>query len=222
MHKTKKVVLFDIDHTIFDTNQYRKNLYTNLAKEIGHDVNEFQNIAQKIYDEIRKVSPYLTPEPFLKNILTLAKKPTDFKKINNVFWNRELYESCVYPDVKETFSYLVDRNIQIGIFSTGDLAHQKIKIGGLKEYLTENHIYISPDKFKTIKDTFIPNTKYRTYLVDDYPQILESAKSHNKNIFTVFIKRKKHHSSLVIPENFKPDATIVDLNQLIDIIRTDN
>lgn len=222
MQKNNTVVLFDIDHTIFNTNIYRKNLFINLAKELGHDPNEFYEIGQNVYENIRKTTPYLTPELFLKNVFKHSKKATGLKKLNSVFWNKELYDSCVYPDVKKTFSYLFTEKVQIGIFSTGDFTHQRIKIASLMEYLTENHIYISLDKFKIIKDTLKIYKKYRTYIVDDYPQILEGVKAYNENVFTVFIKRQKNHPGLVIPDNFKPDATITTLSQLIDIIEINN
>ncbi len=216
-----KLVLFDIDHTIFNATLYRNNLYANLAKEIGSDVKKFSETATKKYEQLRKTTYFFTPDLFLKTILAQSEKATDLKKIEAVFWNKELYESCVYPDVKKVFADLVKKGIQIGIFSTGDLAHQKIKIESLKEYLSENHIYISQDKFKIIKGTLDGYKKYQIYLIDDYPQILESAKMHNKNVFTVFIKREESYRGLLIPDNFEPDATINNLDQLTDIIRTE-
>ena len=220
--KFNKIVLFDIDHTIFDTILYRNNLYKNLAKEFNADVNEFSEIAQNEYIKLRKTTYYLDPDVFLNTILTHSEKKIDHQKLKVIFWDKKLYEKSIYPDVKNVFSYLAKNNIQIGIFSTVESTHQKIKIESLNEYLTENHIYISKDKFKIIKKTFAKYKNHQVYLVDDYPQILESTKSHHKNIFTVFIKRQKAHSNLVIPENFKPDASITNLNQLIDIIETNN
>ena len=220
--KFNKIVLFDIDHTIFDTILYRNNLYKNLAKEFNADVNEFSEIAQNEYIKLRKTTYYLDPDVFLNTILTHSEKKIDHQKLKVIFWDKKLYEKSIYPDVKNVFSYLAKNNIQIGIFSTGESTHQKIKIESLNEYLTENHIYISKDKFKIIKKTFAKYKNHQVYLVDDYPQILESTKFHHKNIFTVFIKRQKAHSNLVIPENFKPDASITNLNQLIDIIETNN
>jgi len=222
MQKSKSIVLFDIDHTIFNASLYRKNLYINLAKGLGHDVKKFSIAAKKDYEKLRKTTYFFTPDLLLKTILTHSEKSSDFKKAQSVFWDTELYESCVYADVKKAFSQLVEMGIQIGIFSTGDLAHQKIKIESLKEYLSENHVYISPDKFKIIKGTIDGYKKNLIYMVDDYPQILESAKAHNKNVFTVFIKRSESYRGLVIPDNFKPDATITNLGQLTAIIRTNN
>lgn len=215
-----KIVLFDIDHTVFDTNLYRKNLYKNLALEMGVDPHKFSQTAQVAYQNLRKNTYYLDPAVFLNTILNKSENSTDLKKLESIFWENALYESCIYPDVKQTFKYLNSKNITVGIFSTGDLKHQKIKIDSLKEFLSDEHIHISPDKFKTIKDTINVYKNYQTFLVDDYPQILENAKLHHKNIFTVFIKRKIPHSGLVIPKNFKPDGTIKTLHELIDIIET--
>lgn len=222
LQKPNKIVLFDIDHTIFDTILYRNNLYNNLALKIGTDVDKFSESAKKEYEKLRKTTYYLDPVVFLKTILIHSENKTSLEKLKAVFWDKNLYESCIYPDVKKVFKYLAKNTIKIGIFSTGELEHQKIKIESLKEYLTENHIHISKDKFKIIKATFNAYKTSKTFLVDDYPQILERAKKHDKNIFTVFIKRETSHRDLIIPENFKPDAIITSLNQLIDIIKTNN
>ncbi len=219
--KSNKIILFDIDHTIFDTILYRKNLYANLAKSLDYDIDEFSKIAIEEYALLRKKSHYLDPDPFLKNLLERSKKSVDFKKIEAAFWNKKLYESCVYPDVKNTFSYLNKIDIQIGIFSTGHLAHQNIKIESLREYLADNHIYISPNKLKIVKDTFTIYKENKTYIIDDYPEILQEVKKHHKDVFTVWIKRDNAYFDPKLPKNFKPDATITKLIQLIDIINTD-
>ncbi len=220
--KPNTIILFDIDHTIFNTHLYRKKLYENLAKEIGADVKYFTKTARSEYKKLRKTTYYLDPDVFLKTILAHFAKSTELKKLKSVFWDSKLYESCIYKDVKETFSLINQRGLNIGIFSTGDMDHQKIKIESLKEFLSDNHIYISKDKFKIIKDTFEIYKEHHAFLVDDFPQILESAEAYNKDIFTVFIKRKKSHPDLIIPDNFKPDATITNLKQLVDIIEANN
>lgn len=224
MQNQNKIVLFDIDHTIFNATLYRDKLYKSLARELKYGLDHFYEIGEKAYKKIRKTKHFLSPEDFLDTILPPHKTPADLERSKQIFWDEKLYESSIFPDVKKTFSYLAKANILIGIFSTGDLKHQKIKISSLKEYLAENHIYIAPDKLKIIKGTIDGYKKYKIYFVDDYPQILESAKIHNKNVFTVFIKRSESTSArgLVIPDNFQPDATITNLSQLTDIIRTNN
>lgn len=222
MKKPNKIVIFDIDHTIFNSTMYRSSLFANLAKGLGYDIKKFSEKAHGAYKNMRKSHYFFTPDLLLKTILSPWKKPEDLVKAQSIFWEKLLYESCIYPEVKDVFTYLSENKIQIGIFSTGDLAHQKIKIESLKDYLDENHVHISPNKLTVIKDTFRTYKKYQTFLVDDYPQILETAKKHHKNIFTVFIRREESNLLLTIPDNFKPDATITDLHQLIDIIKANN
>lgn len=222
MQKPKKIVLFDIDHTIFDGILYRKTLYANIARQFDYDFNQFSENADREYKKLRDSTNYFTPDTFLNTILTNLKETADHKEIKDIFWDKKLYETCIYPDVKKIFSFLKKRGFQIGIFSTGDLAHQKIKIESLREYLSENHIYISPNKLKIIKSTFDGYKDYVIYLVDDFPQILMQAKTHNKNIFTIFIKRGESYPGMIIPDNFKPDATITNFDQLSAIIMTNN
>ncbi|HSW47667.1 MAG TPA: HAD family hydrolase [Candidatus Saccharimonadales bacterium] len=222
MTKPNKIVLFDIDNTIFNTVLYREKLFKNLANYLDYDNNEFSQLAKEEYALLRKKVHYLDPDVFLNSIIIRSKKSTNLKKLQSIFWEKELYESCVYPDVKKTFSYLSKNDIQIGIFSTGHPTHQNTKIEGLRKYLSDNHIYISPNKIKIIKDTFSIYKNYRTYIIDDFPEILLEVKRHHKNVFTIFIKREESYYGLVIPTNFKPDATITNLDQLTAIIGVNN
>ncbi len=96
--KTNKIVLFDIDHTIFNTISYRENLYKNLAREIGVDVDNFSKAAKIAYANLRKTTYYLDPPVFLKTILNQSKNLTNLKILESVFWDKNLYESCIYPD----------------------------------------------------------------------------------------------------------------------------
>ena len=114
--KFNKIVLFDIDHTIFDTILYRNNLYKNLAKEFNADVNEFSEIAQNEYIKLRKTTYYLDPDVFLNTILTHSEKKIDHQKLKVIFWDKKLYEKSIYPDVKNVFSYLAKNNFKSAFF----------------------------------------------------------------------------------------------------------
>ncbi len=216
----QKLALFDIDYTIFNTNLYRKKLFENLAHVLECQVDDFSEIGKNVYKKLRQTTPYLTPSLFLEAILDITNKPNKLKDAQTVFWDKGLYESCIYPDVKQTFSYLTDNNVQIGIFSTGNLEHQKIKVESLKEYLIDNHTYISLDKLEIIKNTFNASSSHQTFLIDDYPQVLENAKEHNNKVIIIYINREDGHPDTVLPNNFKPDATITNLELLIDIINS--
>ncbi|HUQ84738.1 MAG TPA: HAD hydrolase-like protein [Candidatus Limnocylindrales bacterium] len=214
-----KIILFDIDNTIFNTVLYREKLFNNLATQLDFDSKIFSQIAKEEYALLRKKAHYLDPDSFLNSIIARSEKATNLEELQSVFWDKKLYESCVYPDVKKTFSYLIETDIQIGIFSTGHSTHQNTKIESLKEYLSDNHIYISPNKIKIIKDTFTVYLNKKTYIIDDFPDILHEVKKHHINVFTIWIKRSNTSYNSTIPKNFKPDATITDLYQLIDIIK---
>ena len=223
MNKPKKLVLFDIDHTIFDTESYIEKLYIKLSLELGFsDREEFRKVADALYDNIRKRTKFLPPDFFLNQLLKSTRTPTTIKKLNKLFWNKEIFEASIYEDVHSTIKYLVSNNYIIGIFSTGDYDHQKIKVESLKEHLTDDHIYISEDKFKIIKKTLPTYENYKTYILDDLPEILHEAKIHNQKIFTILIKRQNNKREIFTPDNFKPDAVISNLDEFIDIIRANN
>lgn len=220
MTNSRKLVLFDIDHTIFDTESYIENLYKKLALELGfEDVKEFNKITSNIYQNIRKRNKYLPPSIFLDNILPHAKKKTTLERLSKVFWEKKIFKASIYPDVKTAIKFLLKNKYLIGIFSTGDLEHQSVKIESLKAHLSEKHIHISKDKLKIIKTTLPAYKSYKTYLLDDLPEVLHEAKKHNEDLFTILIKRQNNTRKYLIPKNFKPNATIIDLNQFIDILK---
>lgn len=222
MQTKNKVVLLDIDHTIFNTELYRKKLYENLGMALGLMNEDYFKILNDKYLETKKEFGYFKLDEFLKKIYLLSKRDTSIKMLQSIFEDKNLIDTSLFQDVKKVLMQLKSMNIQIGIFSTGELTFQTAKIEEIKKYLKRNHIYIVSDKFKIIKATLNGYNHYKTYLVDDYPQVLESAKIHNKNVFTVFMKRKESYPFRVIPKNFKPDATITNLSQLIYIIKTNN
>ncbi len=222
MLKNNKIVLFDIDHTIFDTDKYLKILNEKLSKELGYDGDEFIEKFKQIYVKIKKDSPYVMPEDLLEEILKHKKSKTNLKKLKEIFWEKKLYESCIYPDVDKAFSYLSDNDIKIGIFSTGTTKHQRIKIQSLKEYLSEKNIFISSQKIKIVKDTLHGYKDYFTYLIDDLPVVLHEAKKIDPNTFTIFIKRREPSATVVFPKDFIPDKVIENLDELIDIIKPIN
>jgi FMN phosphatase YigB (HAD superfamily) len=214
-----KLVLFDIDHTLFNTELYRKQLYKNLADELKLNGKDHYEIVDTKYKEIKNKYGYFRPDEFLKSLLNISTSNTDYKTLASVFHNKDLYRGALFPEVEKVLLQLKKMSIQIGIFSTGNNSYQKIKIKEIKKYLNENHIHIVTDKFKIIKTTLDTYNEFQAYLVDDYPQILIDAKAHNNNLFTIFINRKERYPGTVIPNDFKSDATITHLSQLIGIIR---
>ena len=62
--------------------------------------------------------------------------------------------------------------------------------------------------------------KNKLYIVDDKLEILFTAKSLNKNIFCIWIKRRKFATQQEEIFDFRPDATITNLREVVKIINS--
>lgn len=221
MQKPNKIVLFDIDHTLFNTEYYLENFFHIFAQHLGiNDKDKFNKLVAEARIETRKKAGFFDPLTFIEFISKHAKKPVTLKGLEKIFFENKFFNESIYGDVHEALLGLSKyKNISMGIFSKGEDKHQKQKINVVAKYFHNDHIYISTDKLGIIKKTLNKYKNQQIFIIDDLPEVLEEAKKHHKNIFTVWIKRNKDAE---IPKNFKPDITIANFNQLTDIIRSNN
>ena len=69
-----KVVLFDIDYTLFNTEQFRDLLYAGIEKALKLDV---ETLGTGIYQGIRRELGYFNPDLFLKRLTKNLPKEVD-------------------------------------------------------------------------------------------------------------------------------------------------
>ena len=127
-----------------------------------------------------------------------------------------------YKNYDETEVVLknLSKKTDLGIFSEGEENLQKAKLykTGIGKYFTQGNVYILQGKNVLIEETF---EKYRgnsIYLVEDKLEILNQVKSVYPDIFTVWVKRGIYAEKQGRTNGFMPDAQILNLNELINII----
>lgn len=127
----------------------------------------------------------------------------------------------LFEEIEELLQHLHKKHT-LGILSEGDPEFQKNKLlqTEIFEYFNELHIHIVIDKLGSLPDIL---KKYQTdevFLVDDKLPVLYNAKKILPSLKTIWVKRGMYaEQQQPIPE-FSPDAEVLDLANLVDILET--
>lgn len=185
-----KVILFDIDGTLFDSSSFLKGFYKNLSDEFNLSTIDL-NLIQKIYIDSKEENKYFIPSIFLDKITDKFPK-IKLGSINRLFWNLDLFKKNVYKDT----SLIKDlsRVAVIGIFSKGDYDFQKQKISFINDSFDNEDVYIFSNKIEEIKEVLQNYQDYQIYMIDDQAEVLDKAKKLFPNIFAILIDRNNIYS----------------------------
>ena len=137
-----KVVLFDIDYTLFNTEQFRDLLYAGIEKALKLDV---ETLGTGIYQGIRRELGYFNPDLFLKRLTKNLTKEVNEEALREIIWNEGSMRACIYPEVDEALTH-VSKNALIGIFSKGHSKFQRAKLIAIKHFLQDQHIHVTVNK----------------------------------------------------------------------------
>lgn len=215
---TKKIVLFDIDYTLFDTEKYRENLYKSLSFGLNKEIGDIKPIAEKIYRDLKKDIGYFSPSEFYRNLVRTLKTDLNEKAFKKVMWDEKNLKLCLYEETQEVLTK-VSKYAHIGIFSKGYRKLQKAKLLALAHLLQKEHVHITLDKFSSLPKLLKKYNSYNILLVDDALDVLYHAHKINKNVFTVWVKRGRFATIQKPMKNFKPNATVSDLKEVVEIIK---
>ncbi len=152
----EKVVLFDIDYTLFNTRVYKDSSLTHFS----------------VYDEVIEV---------LREVSTMAT---------------------------------------VGVFSEGELEHQlrKLIATNIKEFIHDDHMHIFTKKLSALADVLINYQGKQLFFIDDKLEVLQAIKQMDPTIYTIWVKRGEYAESVPEIEGFQPDAEVIDLKKVIEII----
>ena len=198
-----RIILFDIDKTIFDRDNFLGSFDDLLQEEFKLSNNELEDIVS-IYDGIKNDFGYFSPQAYLERIYKIV--PSLNKKLDYYF-GQENINKYLFQDSEVLFSL---KDIRVGIFSKGDIGFQKMKIAKFLDILEEDLIYVFHDKLKKLPQVLNSNRDSKLYLVDDKIDVLVAAKDIDENIKTIHID---HEGKLQ-----KPNGVDFKLKNLSDII----
>ena len=147
-----KIILFDIDHTLFNTDLFREIIYKKLSKKLRLKNDDF---FLKLIKKSEKIAinkkKYFDPDFFIKTLIGLANSKLKTDDLKSEFWDESNFEKAIYPEATSALNQIKrDKNISIGIFSRGQTKFQKKKIEILEESLDEEHVHIFINKLDQI------------------------------------------------------------------------
>lgn len=215
--KKQKIILFDIDYTLFDTTTYKKNIAEQLAKSVTqlHPEKAYISI-EEIYYDVRQFGSF-DPEKFAS--LFVKRFPGQIKKdiVERIWWEKRILQAAIYPEVVPTLKSLQTNNV-LGIFSSGKTEFQLAKISHLQDFFQKDHVHIATFKEEKITELLGEYKSENIVLVDDYIEILLKAKQHLPNLCTIWMKRGKFAEKATMPLMFTPDAIITSLDELPELV----
>lgn len=199
-----KIILFDIDRTIFDTEGHRKELFLRISKLVGVSLQKVYNYLDIYFSSLKNEREYCS-EDFART-LTVNKDLQD--KILSYHYgilSQVLCAKYVYDEVHEMFNIL-SNNFRLGIYSEGECKLQKSKIQGLNRYFDKDLIFIvdAKDNNETLEK--LPK---EAIIIDDKEIICEFL---TKNGFrAIWLNRKDDRKS----ERFKTIHSLLELPSII-------
>jgi len=214
-----KIVLFDIDYTLFNTDVYRQKLYPRLGSELGIPEDEFFLLARGVSKEVKETVGHYSPDLVLQKLLALSKSNTTLERLEEIFWDKILYEELLDKDTVGVLEKLQKEGIATGLLTTGDRRHQLAKVHTVLQYFPEENHHIFTNKLESILNVLKKYKSFQVYVVDDLPVVLAKAKGIDKNVITILRKTNKVYEKTVDVSGFNPDWTIDEITEVVRIVK---
>ena len=136
------------------------------------------------------------------------------------FKQSNLKSHIIYPEVKDVLSSL-DKIAVLGILSEGDVVFQmkKLKRCKIDNFFSDKHIHIVLQKNSTMYEILDIYKNNRIFIVDDKLSFLREIKLYMPSLFTIWVKRGPYAMNRQSFNDFTPDAAIINLTFINNIIR---
>lgn len=203
-----KIILFDIDGTLFDSSSFIKGFYKNISTKFNLGSDDIITM-QRFYEENKKKNGYFLPGIFLDKIAHNFPS-IDLVLLNKIFWNIDLFEENMYKDTSLIRD--LSKVAVIGIFSKGDSDFQKQKLTFFGDLLDGDNVHIFPNKIDKMDGVLGKYEDFQTYLIDDQNEVLIKAKELFPDIYAILIDRNNSKNKT------KNTIKIKSLNDLKSII----
>lgn len=213
------IILFDIDHTLFNTEKYKEQAFANVSKVFPKiSEQEVRKIEEDVYIKMREVGVF-HPVRFAKSLISRLRKKEKLHGIVAILEDKNLIESCMYADVREVLESLQREGFRLGIFSSGDTQLQRKKINELRHFFSQVDVHIYPLKDIEIPHILSQYNAMQVIVVDDILRVLEEVDRENKDVVKVWINRRKQIYQNGDANHFKPHYTIHTLAEMEDIVK---
>lgn len=182
--KVDKIILFDIDKTLFDRDGFLEGFYLVLKNNFGISENDVETV-RKLYFESKNEYGYFSSEAYLAKIYLLHP---DLEGNLDYFFEPGNLGKFLYDDARTLYKI---GNARVGIFSKGDKVLQYAKIKNIESIFEDDLIYIHHDKMKELPGILERHNDSEVYIVDDQTEVHINAKSIDPSVKTILIDRKE-------------------------------
>lgn len=215
----KKVILFDIDYTLFNTDKFRDITYPKLMQLLRQeDLPQYHEEVKLIEKDLIKGGGY-EPVIFARTLAKALQLQPEYDAISKLFYDEKLYDNCLYPEVKDVLNKLSKKeDFILGIISKGENTFQRRKIASINHFFASENIYISLDKFDKIDEIYNNYLGDKLTVIDDSALFLDAVKKKWDAIFTVFMKRESRYERREAPSDFNPDMKFLQLDELLSLL----
>ena len=137
-----------------------------------------------------------------------------------LFKESKLLTHKIYKEVIEVLDNL-NKIAILGIFSEGDIDFQRRKLRqtNIDKYFEKVHTHIVLEKLDDLKRILKSYEDRQVFFVDDKLNILYDAKKSFPDVFTIWVKRGFYAENQKNIPGFKPDATVTNLEDVVEIIK---
>jgi len=199
-----KVLLFDIDRTLIDSDLLKTN-WNKLAKiRLGIKPENFMPLLSSYTSALARSTDF-TPKGFA-NYISL-KTNTDKGEILKLLLDKKLFKACLFPETKWVLKR-VQKTYTLGIFSEGFNSYQKQKLtlSGIYNFFNTKKIFIFRRKLMIKNINKLPKD---AIVIDD--NYIVTKKLRSKNIRAIWVNRKK------VKSNFRYINSLKELTDEVNI-----
>jgi hypothetical protein len=192
-----KVVLLDIDRTLFNADLYRAMLRTVLKQEIGlFAVHYLEDYLQSLPNSIL-FNPFTCINYIAERLAAKrGHKQQWCKELNRIFFDEKLFKTALYAEVIEVLEGL-SQVFALGLFSEGLRQWQelKLKLSGIFHFFPhdELNLIFESKRTKAVTDLIPPGA----FVADDTMEVFLFLLKveHQGGFKPVWLNRKNRHLS---------------------------
>lgn len=186
----ERIILFDIDRTIFDTKTSEKRVIESLGLLVRRDSKWIKEIIGEYKNELDSTTDF-NPNDFLRKVSEQTE--IDPEKLNQVMFNP--YNFVLYPETLKVFRELSRKGFMLGIFSEGVSQWQmkKLTLTGSMDYLEPSLILIERRKLSSESVDKIPDG---VTLVEDKQEVIGALSEIRPDLELFWINRTNESGPL--------------------------
>ncbi len=203
------VILFDIDHTLINTDQlFMAGFHPAIYEATGRPAQEVQPILDRYWQQFQRpeLFEWRGYEHHLVTELGLTPEVA-----HEILYNPVFYQASLYPEVGSTMGELEARGYVFGVRSEGDPEFQRLKLelSGLLSHFDPELLYIDRDKNRQEAIAVLPESS----LIDDRLTKLTPLLAEER-LLPIWLNRRNE----VRPPEWQQQPMITNLTEVLDFL----